>query len=133
MIETVAVPILMKAVDLLFGETKKILEERRAARQSAERQIAPPPEIPLLDQDKQTVVKRQVSEELATRQEGAIKALLDEIAIYQVNYQRLSKRVALEGGRDYAPVNVLNQLEAQEDAILERSQRLAQIVDGVAW
>jgi len=132
MIDPLAVPILMKAVDFLFDEAKKILEERRAARQSAERQVAPPPEIPLLEQDKAVVLKRRVSEELAARQEGAIKALLDEIAIYQSNYQRLSKRVALEGGRDYAPVGVLNQLEAQEDAILERSQRLAQIVDEVA-
>jgi hypothetical protein len=132
MIETIAVPILMKAVDFLFDEAKKILEERRAARQSAERQAAPPPEIPLLDQDKLVVVKRQVSEELAASQETAIQGLLDEIAIYQSNYQRLSKRVALEGGRDYAPISVVNQLEAQENTILERSQRLAQIVDGVA-
>jgi hypothetical protein len=132
MIETVAIPILMRAVDFLFDEAKKILQERRAARQSTERQVAPPPDIPLLDQDKQTILERQVSEELAARQESAIQGLLEEIAIYQRNYQRLSKRVALDGGRDYAPLGVVNQLEIQEDAILERSQRLAEIVDGLA-
>lgn len=132
MIETVVtVPILMRAVDFLFDEAKKILQERRAARQSAERQAAPPPDIPLLDQDKQAVLERRVSEELAARQEITIQGLLEEIAIYQRNYQRLSKRVALEGGRDFAPLGVVNQLEIQEDAILERSQRLAEIVDGL--
>ena len=34
-LEPVAVPILMQAIDFLFGEAKKILEERRAARQQA--------------------------------------------------------------------------------------------------
>ena len=69
MIETIAVPVLMKAVDFLFDEAKKILQERRDARQSAERQAAPPPDIPLLDQDKQTVLERRVSEELAASQD----------------------------------------------------------------
>ena len=131
-IETMAVPVLMKAVDFLFDQAKAILAERRAAHEKPGVQPAPPPEIPLLEQDKQSVVQRRVSEELVRRKEEAIDALLEEIAIYQRNYDRLKKRVALEGGPDFAPISVSNQLEAQQDAILEASQRLAAIVDEVA-
>jgi transposase len=131
-IEVVAVPILMKAVDFLFGEAKKILEERRAARQKDKQSVAAPPDIPLLNESKEIVVRRKVSEELVKRQEQALQGLLDEIAIYQQNLQRLQKRVALEGGMDFAPVSVVNQLRAQQDAILDKSQQLAAIVDSLS-
>ncbi len=130
-LDPIAVPIVMKAVDFLFGEAKKILEERRQARQKPDRPVAPPPDIPLLEQDKETVLKRQVSKELVKREEQAIQGILDEAAVYQQNLQRLQKRVALEGGIDYAPIGVVNQLHAQEDALLEASQRLAVVIERV--
>ena len=131
LVETFAIPVLMKAVDFLFDEAKNILAERQATRQEAGRQATAPPDIPLLDQDKESILRRKVSEELARQQEQAIQSLLEEIEIYRRNYQRLKKRVALEGGLDFAPVSVANQLQAQEDAILETSQRLAAIVNAL--
>lgn len=130
-VEAFAIPVLMKAVDFLFGETQKILEERRLARQKPDSEAAAPPDIPLLELDKETVLHRKVSQELAERQAEAIEALLEEINIYQRNRQRLEKRAALEGGKDFAPISVINQLHAQEDAILERSRQLAGLLDNL--
>lgn len=131
-VEIIAVPILMKAVDFLFGAARNILDERRAARQKDKQLVAAPPDIPLLNERQETVVRRKVSEELVKRQEQAVQGLLDEIAIYQQNLQRLQKRAALEGGIDFAPVGVVNQLRAQQDALLEKSQQLAAIVDSLS-
>ncbi len=130
-IEAIGIPILMKAIDFLFNEAKNIMEERRAARQSSKSQAKEPPEIPLLDQPKETVVRRKVSEDLVKRKEQAIQGILTEVEIYQQNYQRLRERIALYGGVKFAPVGDVNQMEAQQDAILEASQRLAALVDEV--
>jgi|GEM_PF-2690791 len=123
------IPILLKAVDFLFDVAKGVLEERRQARREAKAAVQPLPSIPLLNQDRETVRQRKVSKRLAEQKEQAIQGILDELAIYQGNYQQLKKRVALEGGPAFAPVNVINQLRVQEDAILEASQRLATILD----
>jgi len=124
--EMLAFQTLTKAVDFLFTEASKILEERRLARQQGHQQAAEPPKIITLEQHPTaaTVLQIKVTDELVQRKEQAIQGILDEIAIYQTNYQRFKKRVALEGGIDFAPIAVVNQLLAQEDAILEASKRL---------
>ncbi len=75
------------------------------------------------------VTSSKVSQELAKQETAEIKNLLETIAIYQNNRRRLDKRAALEGGEDFAPINVINQLRAQEDAILEKSKELAFLLD----
>ncbi len=132
MLDTIGVPIVMKAVDFLFGVAKSVLDERRAAREKSPAQVQAPPEIPLLDQPKETVVHRKISQDLVKRKEQAIQSTLEEIDIYQSNYQALKKRVALYGGPDYAPIADKNQLRAQEDALLEASQKLAAIVQSLS-
>jgi hypothetical protein len=52
LVEIFAIPVLLKAVDFLFDEAKNILEERRIARQNPNLQVTDPPDIPLIDQEK---------------------------------------------------------------------------------
>ena len=127
--EMFAFQTLTKAVNFLFTEASKILEERRLARQQGHQQAAEPPKIITLEEHPTatTVLQIKITDELAQRKEQAIKGIMDEIAIYQTNYQRLKRRVALEGGVDFAPIAVVNQLFAQEDGILEASKRLDMI------
>jgi hypothetical protein len=129
LVDAFAVPVVLKAVEFLFGAAKDVLEERHAARQSSESEAASVPEIPLLNQDKEAILKHKVSEELIRQQQQLMEGTLEEIGIYQKNYQRLKKRMALEGGPEFAPISVVNQLRIQEDHILEASRRLAGILD----
>ncbi|MBN2394515.1 MAG: hypothetical protein JXR84_27530 [Anaerolineae bacterium] len=128
--EMFAFQTLTKAVNFLFTEASKILEERRLARQQGHQQAAAPPQIITLEEHPTatTVLQIKITDELAQRKEQAIQGIMDEIAIYQTNYQRLKRRVALEGGIDFAPIAVVNQLFAQEDGILEASKRLDTIL-----
>jgi hypothetical protein len=128
LVEAFAIPVLTRAVDFLFNEAKNILEERRAARQTPDLKMAAPPDIPLLEQDKEAVLKHKVSEEMAKAKERAVQSILEEIEIYQGNYYHLQKQVALGGGLDYADPGLANKLHAQEDNILEASRQLAAII-----
>ena len=85
----------------------------------------------LLARNREEVLQTKVSATLAEQELATVAALLDEIAIYQRNRQRLQRRVALEGGADYAPISVLNQLASQEEALLRISEQLAAIVGGL--
>lgn len=131
LVELFAIPVVLKAVDFLFGEAKEIMGARRKARQKPDSEAASPPDIPLLEQSKETVLNRKISQELAEQQVAEIEALLSQIEIYQKNRRRLDKRVALEGGIDYAPIGVVNQLYVQEDAILENSKELADLLSSL--
>jgi hypothetical protein len=126
-VEAFAIPVVLRAVDFLFGEAKSMLAERRIGRRK-ENQAPPPAPIPLLDQDKQAILKRKVSDELAREQERALEGLLEEIEIYQKNLQHLRKQAALNGGLAFAPIHVVRQMEVQEDAILDCSRQMADII-----
>jgi hypothetical protein len=129
--EPFAISILMKAVDFLFGEAKTILEERRTARQNSKQQTTPAPDIPLIRQDKESLIKQLVAKELVKYNEQAIRSILDEIETYRYNLEHCRRRVALEGGLPYASLSAINELRVQEDCILEASQRLASILDSL--
>jgi hypothetical protein len=129
MIDAFAIPVLMKAVDFLFGEVKEIMEDRRLARKQVEKNKKD--EIPLLGKSKDEVMKAKVSEQALAQRQQAIQGTLEELIIYHANYQRLKKRVALDGGIDYTDVSIANQLRLQEDALIEVSQKLGILIDGL--
>lgn len=130
-VEAFAVPVVLKAVEFLFGEAQKMMEARRAAYNKPNPDVTPPPDIPLLAQDKSVVLSCKISAELAQMQQETIESILWQINRYEKNRLRLEQRIALEGGEDYAPLSVVNQLHVQEDAILKRSQELANLVNNL--
>jgi HEAT repeat protein/tRNA A37 threonylcarbamoyladenosine biosynthesis protein TsaE len=132
LIEMVGIPVLLRAVDFLFDEAKKIWDERRAARQSDESHVPAPPDIPLLAQDKGLVLKRKVSKEAVQRKERAIQGILKEIEVHEQNYQDARIGIARHGGRYDAPPILRHRLQEHEDAILEASQRLATLVESLS-
>lgn len=130
LVETFAIPVLNKAVDFLFDQVKKILEERRAARQSGKTDVEPP-NIPLLEQEKEVVLKHKVSEEAAKQKERRIQAILEEVAIREKNYQDEKINIARHGSIYDAPTIARHRFQEAEDALLETSQRLANEIESL--
>jgi HEAT repeat protein len=130
-IEVLGIPILTKAIDFLFDETKKILEERRDARKIKGSDAAPPPNIPLLNQNKDDVLRETVSEKDFKSLSPNIEDSILEVETYQRNLQNIRKTIASQGGIVNADIRWRNQLKENEDGLLEASQRLAQLINDI--
>jgi hypothetical protein len=139
MIETLAVPLVVKAIEFLFDESKKVLEERRTRREaelnasinSGKQEV----EKPVVDVPSKT----QAPVEAIHTKESALDARIDEIRlkalekdiahllelseIYKDNlYQARGKFARF--GRDYAPPHLLYEIKEAEDGFVESSKKL---------
>ena len=133
MLEPVAIPILMQAVDFLFEETRKILQERRERRQAQlketttvpdpgnEGQEAPPP--PDVIQTKEELLKQEISEAVWSTYEAEIRHQVSLMEIYTRNYH-LAKEQYAKWGSALVPPVILHNLEEAEDAVAKTTRKL---------
>lgn len=127
-VELFAIPVLLKAVDFLFGEAQKMMEERRTDRQE-NASLPAPPEIPLLGRTKDSLLQTRVSEELARQQEKEVGHILELLEGYRQNRHWAREQVMNYGGLAHAPIITRNTLLTQEKEIFKLSQELAEIVE----
>jgi len=140
MIDAVQLPILLKAVDFVFEEGRKILAERRERRKlndsSAESEThteakeIDSPEPAKADEFKQNLLSTKIDEILWQNHEEDVKHLVRLLETYSRNYHLASEQYAKWGSALVPPIIVHNMTDA-ENSMLETIQKLEIILSKV--
>jgi hypothetical protein len=133
MIDPTQLPILLKAIDFIFDEGHKILEERRERRrmqESSTKEQAPEPaeEVTVLEVQEPAEVKKdlltaKVDEIRWQNHEAEVQHLVRLLETYSRNYQ-LSKEQYAKWGSALVPPIIVSNLTEAENAVLETLQKL---------
>ena len=133
MIETVAIPVLLKAVDFLFGEGSKILQERRKRHQvkndSDHQLVNQPPTSVQTTEDKSVIktrddaLRQSVQESLWLKSEEKVRHLLSVLDIYTKNYYLAQEKYA-KWSSSLVPPIIVHELSESEDKIAETMEEL---------
>ncbi len=143
MIDPIQLPILMKAIDFVFEEGRKILEERRERRKAQETQENPPKtevqkpteavatlEIPEEKPTKQELLASKIDEILWRNHEMEIQHLVRLLETYTRNYQ-LAKEQYAKWGSALVPPIVVNNLNEAENSVFETIKKLEAVLSKV--
>ena len=140
MIDPTTLPILLKAIDFIFDEGRKILEERRERRekdesvpasQNQEPKSEPTPaETKKTDEVKQDLLTSKIDEILWKDHELEIQHLVKLLDTYSRNYHLASEQYAKWGSALVPPIIVNNMTEA-ENSMLETIKRLEAVLSKV--
>ena len=144
MLETIQIPILLKAIDFVFEEGQRILEERRA-RRKAEEASAPsveqepakestpveePKKEPAAETVKQDLVASKIDELLWRDHEEEVQHQVRLLETYTRNYQ-LAKEQYAKWGSALVPPVILHNLTEAENSVVETTQKLEAILSKV--
>lgn len=134
MIDAVQIPILLKAIDFVFDEGRRILEERRERRKAeanaTQAQTAPPQETEALPlpAEQATAVKNdltaaKIDELLWQNHEAEVRHLVALLETYSRNYH-LSKEQYAKWGSALVPPIIVHNLTEAENAMLNTLKQL---------
>jgi hypothetical protein len=140
MLDVIQLPILLKAIDFIFDEGRKILEERRERR----RMNANPPagetqedekELTLPDPEKAAALKQdliaaKIDEIVWQSHEMEVQHLVRLLETYSRNYYLAKEQYAKWGSALVPPIIVSNMNEA-EHSMLETIMRLEETLSKV--
>lgn len=136
MIDAVQIPMLLKAIDFVFDEGRRILEERRE-RRKAEANASKPEEqeAVLLKPEQAEAVKKdliasRIDEILWQNHEADVKHLVTLLETYSRNYQIAREQYAKWGSALVPPIIVHNLSEA-ENAMMDTLKRLETVLSKV--
>jgi hypothetical protein len=138
MIDPTQLPILLKAIDFVFEEGRKILEERRERRKAQEN---PPKteiqaqevavlEVQQKDEIKQDLLASKIDEILWKNHEMEVQHLVRLLETYSRNYQLAREQYAKWGSALVPPIIVSNMNEA-ENSMLETIKQLETVLSKV--
>ena len=143
MLEPIQIPILLKAIDFIFDEGRKILEERRERRKMSaassttepisEPEPAPEPgptEIQEPNQAKQVLLTSKIDEILWKDHELEVQHLVRMLETYSRNYHLASEQFAKWGSALVPPIIVHNMTEA-ENSMVETLKKLEDVLSKV--
>ncbi|MEP7137591.1 MAG: hypothetical protein ABI904_21925 [Chloroflexota bacterium] len=140
MIDPVQLPILLKAIDFVFDEGRKILEERRERRKqsdgpSKKEDLEPVKEVVPSKPEKEKETKQEllvtkVDEILWQDHEEEVKHLLRLLETYSRNYQLAKEQYAKWGSALVPPIIVNNMTEA-ENSMITSMEKLQNILSKV--
>jgi len=140
MLDAIELPVLMKAVDFLFEEGRKILEERRERRKAQnapapveEKEPAAEPAVPATeakDESKQGLLSAKVDETPWKGHEREVQHLARLLETYSRNYH-LAKEQYAKWGSALVPPIVAHNLSEAEDAVIETSKQLEAVLSKV--
>ena len=140
MLDAIELPVLMKAVDFLFEEGRKILEERRERRKAQnapapveEKEPAAEPAVPATeakDESKQGLLSAKVDETQWKGREREVQHLVRLLETYSRNYHLAKEQYAKWGSALVPPIVAHNLCEA-EDAVIETSKQLEAVLSKV--
>ncbi len=140
MIDVAQLPILLKAIDFIFDEGRKILEERRERRkaEAAPQETqnpepaaeAPPVEEQEPAEVKQELVSSKIDEIVWKDHEAEVKHLVKLLETYSHNYHLAKEQYAKWGSALVPPIILHNMTEA-ENSMLETIQKLEGVLSKV--
>ena len=125
MLDPIHIPILLKAIDFVFDEGRKILEERRERRKQSESAptSATPPAEPLPvetrehEEIKQELLTSQIDEILWKNHELEVQHLVRLLETYSRNYHLAREQYAKWGDALVPPIIVHNMTEAENSMV----------------
>lgn len=133
MVEAAAVPILVKAVDFLFGQAREILKERRERREAEHKSDSgasvPPSDVPgsTAITVRREAINQHVQRAAVDRAQGEIEHLLTLLEIYTRNY-RLAREQYAKWGSELVPAIVVNRLAEAEDQVATTTRELEKVL-----
>jgi hypothetical protein len=140
MIDPTQLPILLKALDFVFDEGRKILEERRERRKTSDsapisENQEPAKEItPIQVQEKneikQDLITSKIDEMLWQNHELEVQHLVRLLETYSRNYYTAKEQYAKWGSALVPPIIVHNMTEA-ENSMIDTIQRLENVLSKV--
>ena len=144
MLDPYQLPVLLKAIDFVFDEGRKILEERRERRkmnetpQNSENQepvVKPVKEIPAPEPEKEVETKQdllssKIDEIRWQDHELEVKHLVKLLETYSRNYHLASEQYAKWGSALVPPIIVHNMTEA-ENSMIETLKQLETVLSKV--
>ena len=140
MIDVVQLPILLKAIDFIFDEGRKILEERRERRKAEgaaedDKRAEPAEEASPAEMQEQAEVKHELIsskiDEIAWKDhEGEVKHLVRLLETYSHNYHLTKEQYAKWGSALVPPIILHNMTEA-ENSMLETIKKLESVLSKV--
>jgi hypothetical protein len=140
MIDPTQLPILLKAIDFVFDEGRKILDERRERRKTSDstpssenqelaQEIAPV-QIQEKNEIKQDLITSKIDEILWQNHELEVQHLVKLLETYSRNYHLTKEQYAKWGSAMVPPIIVHNMTEA-ENSMLDTIQRLETVLSKV--
>jgi hypothetical protein len=140
MLETIQIPILLKAIDFVFDEGRRILDERRERRRAQETPAKieePEPQKEIVPQQpeqiqevKQDLLTSRVDELLWKNHEDEVQHLVRLLETYSRNYY-LAKEQYAKWGDALVPPIIVNNLTSAENSMVETIQRLESVLSKV--
>jgi hypothetical protein len=126
--DPIATAALTQAVDFLFDQAGKILEERREARKARG-------EVVQGAHHKGEITKKSEVQTWSPKEvylkdiPQEIRNQLDQIHLYRTNLRNLELQIANYGGFVFAPIITQNQLRATEIEITNGCQKLKDLIE----
>lgn len=140
MIDPVQLPLLLKAIDFVFEEGRKILEERRERRKLNEvdpKREEPEPAKELVTPEpedgkaiKQDLLTSKVDELLWQNHQLEIQHLVKLLETYSRNYHLAREQYAKWGDALVPPI-ILHNMQDAENSMLETVKRLESVLSKV--
>jgi hypothetical protein len=142
MLDPYQLPVLLKAIDFVFDEGRKILEERRERRkmtdtaQNSEDQEpvkeipAPAPEPEKEVETKQDLLSSRIDEILWQSHELDVKHLVKLLETYSGNY-RLAREQYAKWGSELVPSIIVHRMTDAENSMLDTIKQLEIILSKV--
>ena len=141
MVEIIGMPILVKAVDFLFGEASKILQERRERRkkesQASDKDKVQTKDLQKIDttdalivNSKQDVLNLDVNENIWFESKSKVENLLSLLEIHSKNYY-LAKEQYAKWGSALVPPIIKHNMEEAENEIESTISELKTILSNV--
>jgi hypothetical protein len=140
MIDPIQIPLLMKAIDFVFDEGRRILEERRERKKMS----APAPEnetpepaaepsaadVPTREEIKQDLLSSRIDEIVWKNHELEVQHLVRLLETYSRNYHLASEQYAKWGSALVPPIIVHNMTEA-ENSVMDTLKKLQGVLSKV--
>lgn len=140
MIDPIQLPILMKAIDFVFEEGRKILAERRERRKlndtAAKSEEQEPVKVPALPEPetaieiKQDLLTSKIDELLWQNHEAEVQHLVRLLETYSRNYHLASEQYAKWGSALVPPI-IMHNLTDAENSMAETIKKLEIVLSKV--
>src|SRR5215211_5411953 len=140
MIDPIQVPILLKAIDFVFEEGKKILQERRERRklnesppqsgvQEPQKEITPV-QSEQMAEVKQSLLASKIEDQSWLNHEEEVQHLVRLLDTYSRNYY-LAKEQYAKWGSALVPPIIMHNLTDAENSMIETIERLQTVLSKV--
>lgn len=140
MIDPTQIPILMKAIEFVFDEGRRILEERRERRKRLEHlpsaeTVETPQEVAVREPEKEIEIKQdllasRVDEILWKNHEQEVQHLVRLLETYSRNYHLAREQYAKWGDALVPPI-IVNNLADSENSMIDTIKRLEIVLSKV--